>query len=152
MTDGVHYIRDRASPLGHENEHANTRFLEHLHVNCALSIEHVQADTSKDRRDIHADRSKDNGHRPITITATVRGLPLHHGGLGIQRHSGISGQVGCLRSRSLTAAFVEEHFSEAERFGQAVASWPAMAFGAGHADKDPSQDQGAAVNLRDRPI
>jgi hypothetical protein len=24
-----------------------------LHVNCALSIEHVQADTSKDRRDIH---------------------------------------------------------------------------------------------------
>jgi hypothetical protein len=96
------------------------------------------------------DEEEDNGHRPITITATVRGLPLHHGGLGIQRHSGISGQVGCLRSRSLTAAFVEEHFSETRRFGQAVASWPAMAIGAGHADEDPSQDQGAAVNFRDR--
>ena len=32
MTDGVHYIRDKASPLGHESEDANTRFLEHLHV------------------------------------------------------------------------------------------------------------------------
>ncbi len=53
MTEEVHYIRDKASPRGHENEHANTRFLEHLHVNCDLSIEHVQADTSKDRRDIH---------------------------------------------------------------------------------------------------
>ncbi len=53
MTEGVHYIRDKASPLGHESEHANTRFLEHLHVNCALSIEHVQADTSKSHRDIH---------------------------------------------------------------------------------------------------
>jgi hypothetical protein len=29
---GVHYIRDKASPLGHESEHANTRFLEPLHV------------------------------------------------------------------------------------------------------------------------
>ncbi len=26
---------------------------EHLHVNCALQIEHVQADTSKHHRDIH---------------------------------------------------------------------------------------------------
>jgi hypothetical protein len=26
MTEGVHYIRDKASPLGHESEHANTRF------------------------------------------------------------------------------------------------------------------------------
>ncbi len=33
MTEGVHYIRDKASPLVHESEHANTRlFLEHLHV------------------------------------------------------------------------------------------------------------------------
>ncbi len=32
MTDGVHYIRDKATPRGHESEHANTRFLEHLHV------------------------------------------------------------------------------------------------------------------------
>jgi ferredoxin-like protein FixX len=32
MTEGVHYIRDKASPPGHESEHANTRFLEHLHV------------------------------------------------------------------------------------------------------------------------
>ncbi len=32
MTEGVHYIRDKASPLGHESEHADTRFLEHLHV------------------------------------------------------------------------------------------------------------------------
>ncbi len=53
MTEGVHYIRDKASPLVHESEHANTQFLEHLHVNCALSIEHVQADTSKDGSDIH---------------------------------------------------------------------------------------------------
>ncbi len=53
MTEGVHHIRDKASRLGHESEHANTRFLEHLHVNCDLSIEHVQADTSKDRRDIY---------------------------------------------------------------------------------------------------
>ena len=53
MTEGVHYIRDKATPRGHESEHANTPFLEHLHVNCALPIEHVQADTSKDRRDIH---------------------------------------------------------------------------------------------------
>ncbi len=53
ITDGVHYIRDKATPLGHESEHANTRFLEHLHVNCALPIEHVQADTSKDKSDIH---------------------------------------------------------------------------------------------------
>ncbi len=53
MTEGVHYIRDKASPPGHESEHANTRFLEHLPVNCAPSIEHVQADTNKDRRDTH---------------------------------------------------------------------------------------------------
>ncbi len=53
MKEGVHYIRDKATPLGHESEHANIRFLEQLHVNCALSIEHVQTDTSKDRRDIH---------------------------------------------------------------------------------------------------
>ena len=53
MTEGVHYIGDKATPLGHESVHANTRFLEHLHVNCALSIEHVQADTSKDHSDIH---------------------------------------------------------------------------------------------------
>ncbi len=53
MTEGVHYIRDKASPLGHECEHDNTRFLEHLHVNCALSIEHVQVVTNKDHRDIH---------------------------------------------------------------------------------------------------
>ncbi len=32
MTDGVHYIRDKTTPLVHESEHANTRFLEHLHV------------------------------------------------------------------------------------------------------------------------
>jgi hypothetical protein len=25
MTKGVHYIRDKASPLGHESENANTR-------------------------------------------------------------------------------------------------------------------------------
>ncbi len=53
MKEGVHYIRDKASPRGHEGEHANTPFLEHLHVNCALSIKHVQADTSKDRSDVH---------------------------------------------------------------------------------------------------
>ncbi len=32
MTKGVHYIRDRATPLGHESEHINTPFLEPLHV------------------------------------------------------------------------------------------------------------------------
>ncbi len=32
MTEGVHYIRDKASPPEHESEHANTRFLEHLHI------------------------------------------------------------------------------------------------------------------------
>ncbi len=53
MTEGVHYIRDKATPRGHESEHANTRFLEHLHVNCALPIEHVQADASKGHSDIH---------------------------------------------------------------------------------------------------
>ncbi len=53
MTEEVHYIRDKASPLGHESERANTRFLEHLHVNYALSIEHVQADTSKEHSDIY---------------------------------------------------------------------------------------------------
>jgi hypothetical protein len=53
MMEGLHNIREKASPRGHESEHANTRFLEHLHVNCDLSIEHVQADTSKDRSDIH---------------------------------------------------------------------------------------------------
>ncbi len=52
-TEGALYIIDKASPPGYESQHANTRFLEHLHVNCALSIEHVQADTCKDRRDIH---------------------------------------------------------------------------------------------------
>ncbi len=30
--EGVHYIRDKPSPPGHKSEHANTRFLEHLHV------------------------------------------------------------------------------------------------------------------------
>jgi hypothetical protein len=53
MTEGVHYIRDKASPRGHESEHANTRFLEHLHVNCALSIEHVQADANECHRNNH---------------------------------------------------------------------------------------------------
>jgi hypothetical protein len=53
MAKGVHYIRDKASPLGDESEHANTRFLKHLRVNCALPIEHVQADTCKCHRDIH---------------------------------------------------------------------------------------------------
>ncbi len=53
MTEVVHYIRDQASPRGHESEHANTPFLEPLQVNCALPIEHVQADTSKCHRDIH---------------------------------------------------------------------------------------------------
>ncbi len=53
MTEGVHYIRDKATPLGYESEHANTQFIEHMHVSCALSIEHVQADTNKDHRDIH---------------------------------------------------------------------------------------------------
>ncbi len=53
MTKGVHYIGDKATARGHESEHANTRFLEHLQVNCALSNKHVQADTSKDRSDIH---------------------------------------------------------------------------------------------------
>ena len=53
MTDGVRYIRDIASPPEHESERANNRFLEHLHVNCALSIEHVQADANKHHRDIH---------------------------------------------------------------------------------------------------
>ncbi len=51
--EGVHYIRDKASLPGHESEHANTRFLEHLHVNCASLIEHVQADASKGHRNIH---------------------------------------------------------------------------------------------------
>ncbi len=51
MMKGVHYIRDKATPLGHENEHANTPFLEHLHDNCAPSIEHVQADTNECHRD-----------------------------------------------------------------------------------------------------
>ncbi len=32
MTEGVHYIRDKASPLVHKSKHINTRFLEHLHV------------------------------------------------------------------------------------------------------------------------
>ncbi len=32
MTEVVHYIRDRATPLGHESKHTNTPFLEHLHV------------------------------------------------------------------------------------------------------------------------
>ncbi len=49
VTKEVHYIRGKASPLGHESDHANTRLLkQHLHVNCALSIEHVQADICKD--------------------------------------------------------------------------------------------------------
>ena len=32
MTKGVHYIGDKATPRGHESEHTNTPFLEHLHV------------------------------------------------------------------------------------------------------------------------
>ncbi len=32
MTEGVHYIRGKATSRGHESEHANTWFLEHLHV------------------------------------------------------------------------------------------------------------------------
>ncbi len=32
VTEGVHYIRDKATPLGHESKHTNTRFLEPLHV------------------------------------------------------------------------------------------------------------------------
>ncbi len=31
MIEGVHYIRDKATPPGHESEHANTPFLKHLH-------------------------------------------------------------------------------------------------------------------------
>ncbi len=33
MTEGLNYIRDRASPLGHESEHANTPFLEQNAMN-----------------------------------------------------------------------------------------------------------------------
>jgi hypothetical protein len=53
MAKGVHYIRDKASLLGDESEHANTRFLEHLHVNCALTIKHIQADTTVSSRPVY---------------------------------------------------------------------------------------------------
>ncbi len=53
MMEGLHHMKDKASPRGHESENVNTRFYEHLHVSCARSFEHVQADTSKYRRDIH---------------------------------------------------------------------------------------------------
>lgn len=44
------------------------------------------------------------------LTATLRSLPLSYGGLGVQRYSWIPGQVGTLRSRQLTANFVQDHF------------------------------------------
>jgi hypothetical protein len=67
--------------------------------------------------------------RTIHSSAVIRSLPLHHGGFGIQRHSWVSGQVGCIRSRILTRAFVQQYFAETEGFADAIGRWPAMGIG-----------------------
>ncbi len=41
MTEGVHYIRDKATPLGHESEHANTPFLEHFCTSIVLCLSNM---------------------------------------------------------------------------------------------------------------
>eukprot|EP00981_Chlorochromonas_danica_P013158 scaffold5913_cov149-Ochromonas_danica.AAC.2 len=47
----------------------------------------------------------------MEIAATLRSLPLHQGGLGIPRHSGIAGQLGRLQSRKVLQAFAQKHFA-----------------------------------------
>ena len=53
------------------------------------------------------------------LTASLRSLPLHLGGLGIQRHSWLFGQVGMLKARTKLWDFVEDHLphlQEASKF------------------------------------
>ena len=110
-----------------------------LAVDLALckTAEHVPAkpDQPEDRR------------RVIQTSAVViRSLPLHLGGFGIQRHSWVSGQVGCIRSRNLTSAFVQQFFAETEGFSEAMAKWPAMGIGDNYLE-EPDAPGGVGVGV-----
>ena len=72
----------------------------------------------------------------IGVISILRSIPLHHGGLGIQRHSWVSGQVACIKSRNITRAFAEEFFSDTAGFGEAIDRWPAMSIGDNPEDPD----------------
>jgi hypothetical protein len=62
----------------------------------------------------------------IGVISILRSILLHHGGLGVQRHSWVSGQVACIKSHNITRAFAEEFFSDTAGFGEAINRWPAM--------------------------
>ena len=64
------------------------------------------------------------------LSATLRSIPLSHGGLGVARYSWIPGQVGVIRSRQLLAEFIDEHLSPG--YSHAVTSLPGIQIGEGH--------------------
>eukprot|EP01039_Chlorochromonas_danica_P005085 gene5086-5587_t len=90
--------------------------------------------------------------RDIEITATLRSLPLHQGGLGIPRHSGIAGQLGRLQSRKVLQAFVQKHFGADGNLAEALANLPHVEIGANNPSPDDFPDGfgGGQVDLRDR--
>ncbi len=64
------------------------------------------------------------------LSATLRSMPLSHGGLGVARYSWIPGQVGVIRSRQLLADFIDEHCSP--DYSQVVTGFPGIQIGEGH--------------------
>lgn len=71
--------------------------------------------------------TNDNNTYRKSLSATLRSLPLVHGGLGVARYSWVPGQVGVIRSRLLLAEFINEHFSHC--YSRVVTSLPGIRIG-----------------------
>jgi hypothetical protein len=84
----------------------------------------------------------------IGVVSILRSIP-HHAGLSIQRHSWVSGQVACIKSRNITRAFAEEFFSDTAGFGEAIDRWPAKSIDDNPDDPDaPGTDPKKNGELR----
>eukprot|EP01039_Chlorochromonas_danica_P001693 gene1693-1849_t len=88
--------------------------------------------------------------RPIDITAALRSLPLHHGGLGISRHSGIAGQLGRLQSRKMLLSFTESHFAANTRIAAAQNLFDTVVIGDANTALEDDVADSTGDNLRAR--
>eukprot|EP01039_Chlorochromonas_danica_P011798 gene11798-13280_t len=87
--------------------------------------------------------------RDIEITASLRSLPLHQGGLGIARHSGIAGQLGRLQSRELLQSFSKKFFADDIRLAHTHSALSRLVIGEANPSQDDFADTGQ-VDLRTR--
>lgn len=65
----------------------------------------------------------------LDTVAILRAIPMRFGGLGIQRYSGLAGELACLLSRKLCYDFLEQF--QPELIKGAIEKWTPVVLGAG---------------------